>query len=111
MRSGDVLTVDFGIPIGSEPGFTRPAIVVTADLVLEGNPRTLHVVPVTTNAHRSLRSEVPVAAWTLDRPSVAQCHLCTVIGITRIADETGGNVGPASVAQIRSIIADLLDVP
>lgn len=111
MHSGDVVSVDFGVPVGSEPGFTRPAVVVTADLVLEGQPRTLHVVPLTTNTKRRLRSEVPVAASSLSRPSVAQCHLCTVIGVSRIGDEGVENVGPSSLAQIRSVIAELLDLP
>lgn len=110
MRSGDVLTVDFGIPVGSEPGFTRPAVLVTADLVLEAQPGTIHVVPLTTNVDRRLRSEVRLTASTLERPSVAQCHLCTVIGMGHVVDQPGGNVGPAATAQIRSIIADLLDI-
>jgi mRNA interferase MazF len=111
MRAGDLLEVDFGTPIGSEPGFRRPAIVVTADLTLEGRPRTVHVVPVTSKTSRGLPSEVPLNDDVLDRPSVAQCHLSTTISIQRVVDIDRGHVGAASLAQIRSVLSDLLDLP
>ncbi len=111
MRPGDVVRVDFGIPAGSEPGFTRPAIVVPAAAVLASKPRTVHVVPVTSTVSRSLSTEVAIEATGIDRPSVAQAHLCTVISADRIVPPDGGNVGAASLAQIRSLLADLLDLP
>jgi mRNA interferase MazF len=111
MHAGDVIEVDFGMPAGSEPGFVRPAVVVTADLILAASPRTLHVVPITSNVSRSLPTEVPVAATGLDRPSVAQCHLCTVISRQRSASADLGSIGAASLAQIRSVLGDILDIP
>lgn len=110
MQAGDVAEVDFGEPAGSEPGFVRPAIVVTADLVLEGGPRTIHVVPITSNTSRSLPTEIPVTATGLDRPSAAQCHLCTVVSTNRINSTDRGNIGPAALAQVRSVLGDLLDI-
>lgn len=111
MQAGDVVEVDFGVPAGSEPGFVRPAIVVTADLILEGRPRTIHVVPITSNTTRSLPTEIDVSAAGLDRPSVAQCHLCTVVSTARIASADRGAIGAASLAQVRSVLGDLLDIP
>ncbi|MFN0026786.1 MAG: type II toxin-antitoxin system PemK/MazF family toxin [Acidimicrobiales bacterium] len=110
MRAGDLVRVDFGVPVGSEPGFPRPAVVVTADAVLAHTPRTFHVVPVTSNVRRSLPTEVVVTASGLDGPSVAQCHLCAVIGVERILDQEYGNIGPAELAQIRAVLGDLLDI-
>lgn len=111
MRAGDVLRVDFGIPAGSEPGFVRPAIAVSADLVLESNPRTLHVVPLTGNTARSLPTEVIVDAPGLAHESAAQCHLFTVISRERVVHDRLGNIGPTSLSAVRSIIGDLLDIP
>ncbi len=111
MRAGDVVQVDFGVPVGSEPGFTRPAVVVTADTVLEGAPRTIHVVPITGNVTRQLPTEVPVATAGLRRPSVAQCHLCTVVSTDRIASGDLGNTGTVTLAQMRGVLSDLLDLP
>ena len=110
MRAGDVVEVDFGIPVGSEPGFRHPAVVVTADLVLEARPRTVHVVFVTSNTKRALPTEVPIDGARLTKDSVVQCHLCTVVSPLRIVDDRSGNVGPASLASIRAVLADLLDI-
>lgn len=111
MHAGEIVEVDFGVPAGSEPGFIRPAVVVSAELILRSRPRTLHVVPVTSNIARSLPTEVPVRAAGLDRPSVAQCHLCTVVSTERIVATDAGNIGAAALAQVRSLLADLLDIP
>ncbi len=111
MHAGDVVEVDFGVPEGSEPGFVRPAVVITADLILAAGPRTLHVVPITSNTSRSLPTEVPVSASGLDRPSVAQCHLCTVISTQRVTPRDAGSIGAAGLAQVRSVLADILDIP
>ena len=105
-----MVSVDFGDPVGSKPGFVRPAVIVTAQAVLGRGPRTVHVVPVTTNVRRSLPTEVLLDESGLPRPSAAQCHLCTVIGTQRIVSDDGHSVGPAVLAQIRSVLADLLDI-
>lgn len=110
MRAGDVLEIDFGVPADSEPGFVRPGIVVTADLILQARPRTIHVVPVTSNTSRALPTEVLVSATGLDRRSAAQCHLCTVVSTERVTADDGGNIGSASLAQVRSVLGELLDI-
>lgn len=110
MQSGDVVRVDFGVPAGSEPGFIRPAVVVTAGLVLAERPRTIHVVPLTSDVRGGLPSELTVEADGLRETSAAQCHLITVISPERVADEPMGNVGAAALAQVRAVITDLLDI-
>ena len=111
MRSGDVLTVDFGIPVGSTPALVRPAVVVTADQTLAMYSRTLHVVPLTSNVERAWATDVRLAEPGLAVESAAQCHLCSVIDITQVVAETGVNVGPLVLSQVRSVIGDLLDIP
>jgi mRNA interferase MazF len=110
MLAGDLVRVDFGVPAGSEPGFVRPAVVVTADAVLEFEPRTIHVVPVTSNVVRDLPTEVAVVGSGLDEVSAAQCHLCSVISLERVLDQSGANVGAVVLAQIRAVLGDLLDL-
>ena len=111
MKAGDIITIDFGIPAGSGPGFERPAIVVSADLIVAQMPRTFHVVPVTSNVQRAMTTDIAVGGIGLGKNSVGQCHLLTVAEIERIKDDGGhGNVGPVALAQIRSVIADLLDL-
>ena len=46
----------------------------------------------------------------LPNDSVAQCHLCSVVDRLQVVTETGINVGSVLIAQIRSVIGDLLDI-
>ena len=111
MRAGDVVRVDFGMPVGSEPGLIQPAVVVTADVVLAGGRwRTLHVVSVTSNTERAFVTDVLISAPGLDRPSVAEGHLLATIDRAQILEEDLGNIGPVALRQIRSVLADLLDI-
>jgi len=113
LRSGDIVRVDFGVPRGSMPGFERPAVVVTSDHVLEHQPRTFHVVALTTNTQRRLPSEVPIDDTDgLPHASVAQCHLLQVISMEDLVngDNAIGQVGPMALAQIRAVIGDLLEI-
>ena len=111
LRAGDIVRVDFGVPQGSEPGFVRPSIVVTADLLLIAQPRSIHVVPLTSNVTRRMPTEVELDdGGPLGSPSVAQVHLCTVISHSRITGDVLGNIGPAILAQIRTVLGDILDI-
>lgn len=102
MRAGDVVRCDFGTPARGEPGFIRPAIVVTSDDVLEFRQRAVVVVPCSTT-RRGWMSEVDVAGF-----GVAQTHLPTTISVDRIVDTTETNVGAVTLRQMRELIADLL---
>lgn len=102
MRAGDVVRCDFGTPARGEPGFVRPAIVVTSDDVLEFRQHAVLVVPCTTNSREWL-SEVEVSGF-----GVAQAHLPTTISVDRVVESTGTNIGSVALAQIREVIADLL---
>ncbi len=104
MRAGDVVRCDFGTPARGEPGFIRPAIVVTSDDVLEFRQHAIAVVPCTT-ARRGWLTEVEVAEH-----GVAQAHLPTTIGVDRIIETEHDNVGPVALQQIRELIADLLGI-
>lgn len=112
MRAGDIVIVDFGVPQGSEPGFSRPSIVVTADLVAAANPATLHVVPITSNTTRRLPTEIELEPTVSGLAGMAQVHLCSVVSRSRIADAgVPDNIGPSALTQIRSVLSDLLDLP
>lgn len=111
MRAGEVVRVDFGVPQGSEPGFVRPAVVVTADRVLAAGPRTLHVVPITSNTARRLPTELDVETDDQVVRGMAQAHLCAVVSTSRVVGEGLGSIGLTALTQIRSVISDLLDLP
>ena len=49
MIRGDIWWVDFGEPLGSEPGWRRPAVIVQSDEFNKSDMNTTVVIPITTN--------------------------------------------------------------
>lgn len=49
MMRGEIWWVDFGVPLGSEAGHRRPALVVQSDIFNNSRLNTTIVVPLTTN--------------------------------------------------------------
>lgn len=110
--SGDVVDLDLGVPEGREAGFSHPAVVVTAQRVLDAEPSVVHVVPLTSTIRR-FHSEVmlePDAANGLSDTSAAQCQHLRAVSPSRIS-AVRGSVGAGVLAQIRETIAVLLDLP
>jgi len=110
--SGDVVDVDLGGPAWSEAGVRRPAVVVTAQRILNASPSVVHVVPLTTTIRR-FHSELviePDRTNGLDALSAAQCQHLRAVSTRRIVTSRG-NVGPAALAQLRETIAVILDLP
>jgi mRNA interferase MazF len=48
-RQGDVWWVDFGEPLGSEPGFRRPALITSSDRFNRSRIATVMVSAITSN--------------------------------------------------------------
>jgi mRNA interferase MazF len=110
--SGDVIDLDLGVPEGREAGFVHPAIVVTAQRILDAEPTVLHVVPLTTTL-RGFHSEVMLDPDTdngLSEPSAAQCQHLRAVSPRRIV-ATRGNIGSIALTQVRESIAVILDLP
>lgn len=112
LSSGDVVTLDLGVPRDREAGLRRPAVVVTAQRVLDASPSVIQVVPLTTTL-REFGSEVlilPDARNGLGRPSAAQCQHIRAVAAGRV-EEVRGNVGDEALAQVRETLGLILDVP
>lgn len=112
LTSGDVVLVDLGVPSGHEAGFPRPAVVITAQRVLDHDPTVVQVVPLTSTL-RGYDAEVPIApddANGLERPSAAQCQHVRSASRGRIAHRQG-TIGAAHLAAVRDTVAALLDLP
>lgn len=112
LTSGDVVPVDLGAPIGREAGFRHPAVVVTAQRLLDAAPSVVHVVPLT-STRRGFSSEVDIVADQhngLPHDSSAQCQHIRAVASGRLGDALG-NVGTASLAQVREVLGLILDLP
>lgn len=108
MRPGEVVEVDFGIPLGSEGGFRRPAIVVTSSLIMQVDPATFQVVPMTTNVKRDLPYELRLDSW--EPASAAQCHLVTTIDRAALTGTMFGRITTTDLRKIRELLRDILDL-
>jgi mRNA interferase MazF len=110
LTSGDVVLLDLGSPTGREAGL-RPAVVVTAQAILDESANVVQVVPLTTTV-RSFGSEVFVSADEsngLDADSAAHCQHVRSISVDRV-ESVSGNIGPPSLSEVREVLALLLDI-
>lgn len=111
LTSGDVIDLQLGLPEGREAGFLHPAVVVTAQRILDASPSVIQVVPFTKTI-RGFGAEVIIESDAdngLDKTSSAQCQHVRSVSVTRVKSSRG-NVGPIHLAQIRETIALILDV-
>ena len=112
LTSGDVVDLDLGLPQGREAGFHHPAIVVSAQRILNAEPSVVYVVPLTSTV-RGFHSEItidPDGYNGLGTRSAAQCQHLRSVSTGRIV-ATRGNLDAATLAQIRETIAIMLDIP
>jgi mRNA interferase MazF len=111
LTSGDVIDLDLGVPEGREAGFRHPAIVVTAQRILDAGPSVVQVVPLTSTI-RGFGSEVtiePDDTNGLTVTSCAQCQHVRAVSPHRVRS-VRGNAGAVALARIRETLALLLDV-
>ncbi len=112
LNSGDVVYVELGAPAGREAGFRHPAVVVTAQAILDASPSVVHVVPLTTTL-RAFTAEVVIELDQrsgLAQRSAGQCQHVRSVSPTRLGEPVG-NVGPSTLAQLREMIAVIFDIP
>jgi mRNA interferase MazF len=112
LTSGDAVDLDLGRPAGREAAYSHPALVVTAQRILDAGPNVIQVVPLTSSI-RTFGSEVVVEADStngLNRDSSAQCQHVRAVSIGRV-EQVRGNVGSVVLTQIREVIGLILDIP
>lgn len=89
---GEVWWADLGDPVGSQPGYRRPVLVVQGDALNRSRIATVVVVPLTSNLKWAdapgnvlLRS----SATGLDRDSVANVSQIVTLDKSQLAERTG----------------------
>jgi mRNA interferase MazF len=107
---GEVYQVDLGRPVGHEPAFLRPAIVVSSDIVNNGPGDLVVVVPVTSTCY-GLRShvEILVGGSGLEHASYARCDHTRVVATARIRNRRG-EVAPDELSAIERALRFILDL-
>jgi mRNA interferase MazF len=107
---GEVHDVDLGSPIGHEPAFTRPAVVVSNDLLNNGSGGLVIVVPVGSTRY-GLRShvELSVGSSGLGRVSYARCDQLRTVSTERIRRRRGA-LGSDEISRVDQAIRFALDL-
>jgi mRNA interferase MazF len=106
ISQGDIWWVDFGEPVGSEPGFRRPALVIQTDALNRSRLATVIVCPLSTNL-RLARAPgnvlIPAGRAGLGRDSVV-----VVSGITaRDRSRLEELIGKADPGLLRAVVRGL----
>ncbi|MBD5413375.1 MAG: type II toxin-antitoxin system PemK/MazF family toxin [Treponemataceae bacterium] len=92
MMCGEIYWVDLGVPLGHEPGFRRPALVIQSDSLNESRLGTTLVIPLTTNtALADYRGNVFMSSEDsgLPKDSVALCSQIMVVDKMRLEEVVG----------------------
>lgn len=107
---GEVWDVDLGQPLGHEPGFRRPAVIVSVDVLNNGPGGLVVVVPVTSAAY-GLRSHVELEPGPtgLDHVSYARCDQLRVVSTERVVQHRGA-VGLAAMREVDQALRFILDL-
>ena len=107
---GEVWNVDLGRPVGHEPAFRRPAVVVSVDIINNGAGGLVVVVPITTTGY-GLRShiELDVAGSGLHHTSYARCDQLRVISVERLSSRQG-LLDPAQMHDVDQALRFVLDL-
>ncbi len=89
MTRGEIYMMDFGIPVGSEPGYRRPVVIVQSNKQNLENLNTTIVVPLTTNlTYSEYDGNVFIAKKDskLQKDSVALVHQIIVVDKRRLQE-------------------------
>lgn len=89
---GEVWWADFGEPLGSEPGYRRPAVVVSSDRFNRSRIATVIVSTITSNLRLAAAPgnvELDEGAARLDRASVVNVSQTLVVDRSRLVESIG----------------------
>ena len=108
---GEVWLASLDPPHGTEPGKTRPVLIVQAQALLDaGHPSTL-IVPLTTNVvanARPLRVHVPATAGGLRQDSDLLIDQLRAIDNRRLVRGPLGRVPESLMRQVAEAIGEVL---
>jgi mRNA interferase MazF len=109
----EIWLADLGPKRGTEPGKTRPVLIIQSQALLDaGHPSTL-IIPLTTNLMdeaEPLRIRVP-ASGRLRRPSDLLIDQLRAIDNRRLAQGPLTRLPAVLMAKVEQAIRDVLDFP
>jgi mRNA interferase MazF len=103
IRQGDIYWVDLGSPVGSEPAYRHPHVVVQSDVFNRSRLRTVIVCALTSNLRRAeLPGNVLLAAGEANLPRPSVVNVTQVFTVDR--SELVEQIGRLSRRRVREIV-------
>ncbi len=102
MKRGELWWASLGEPSGSEAGFRRPVLIVSANELNASNLRTVITLPVTGNLsreHYEMNVRLPARGTGLSAPSVVQTSIISTTN-KRLLTERIGRVPNDLMARV-----------
>ena len=101
---GDIVWASFSDPIGSEPGFRHPVVVVQGDAFNASRLGTVVVVPLTSNLRwAAAPGNVQFAAERTGLPKDSVANVSQIVAVDRsILSDRAGHLGEDDIALIFS---------
>jgi mRNA interferase MazF len=106
IKQGDIYWIDLGEPIGSEPAYIRPYVVIQNDLLNSSQIRTVIVCALTSNLRRAKAIGnvlLELGEANLDRQSVVNVSQIFTVDKALLTEK----IGKLSQERIRQILAGL----
>ena len=108
----EVLWVDFGEPLGSEPAFRRPAVVVSSDRFNRSRISTVVVSAITSNLRLAAAPgnvELSAGEAGLDRDCIINVSQTLVVDRSRLGEQVG-TLDAATMHRVDSGLRLVLDL-
>lgn len=108
---GEIWDTDFGTLFGHEPGYRRPALIVSDNLLNQGFSGLCVVVPLSTVHHdAAFHIAVEPPDGGVRSPSWIQLELIRSIDTSRLVNRWG-RVRQSTMATVDQRLKDLLNLP
>jgi mRNA interferase MazF len=93
MKRGDVCWADLDPAFGTEPGKSRPVLIIQTDLLNDPGHRSTVILPISTNVKpqpHPYRVHIPKGAGVMERPSDVLIDQITAVDNRRFKERLGG---------------------
>ena len=112
MIRGELWWADVPGPVGSAPGFRRPALVLQADLFSQTRLRTVIVVLLTSNLQRaSMPGNVPISAKESGLPRDSVINVTQLVTVDKTAlNQRIGRVSSRTLEAVADGVRLVLDL-
>jgi len=93
MKRGDVYWANLDPAFGTEPGKTRPVLIIQTDLLSDAGHRSTVILPISTNVKpqpHPYRAHIPKNVVAMARPSDVLIDQITAIDNRRFKERLGG---------------------